>query len=143
MPNYQPSNINDNQRHAGDGGNASVYSGSAVVAANLTTADKVRPVYIPGGTKVHRVVVKNPDLDSGTALAVNIGFSHADGSSGPSATAVASAVTTLQAAATTTYELLPPVLLEKDSYLEIVPTVGGTGTGTVHGRVEGESVGVK
>jgi hypothetical protein len=140
---YNPTNIGDALYSAGDCGNALVYTGSAVITANLATTDKVRLVRIPGGMKIHRVVIKNPDLDSGTTLAINIGFSHADGSSGPSATAVASAATTWQSAATTTYELLPPVSLDKDGYLEIVPTAGGVGTGTVYGKVEGEVVGIK
>jgi len=74
---------------------------------------------------------------------VNIGFSYQDGSSGPSATAVAAAANTWRAVATTTYELFPPITLEKDAYLECVPTVGGVGTGTVYGKVEGECLGVK
>lgn len=141
--NYNPSNLNDPLQSAGDCGNALVYAGSAVIAANLATTDKVRPCRVPGGTKVHRVIIKNPDLDSGTTLAVNIGFAHIDGSSGASATAVASAATTWQAAATTTYEIFPPVLVEKDAYLEVVPTAAGVGTGTVYGKVEGEAVGIK
>ena len=143
MGNYNPSNISDPLQSSGDCGNAAVFHGDAVVSANLTTADKVRPCRIAGGTQVHRVVVKNPDLDSGANLAVNIGFSNIDGSSGPSATAVASAATTWQGAATTTYELFPPVLLSADAYLEVVPTVGGVGTGTVYAKVEGEAIGVK
>lgn len=141
--NYQPANISDTLKSAGDCGNRMVFTGSAVVAANLTTSDKVRPCRVAGGTLVDRVVIKNPDLDSGTALAVNVGFANIDGTSGPSATAIASAATTWQAAATTTYEIFPPVLIEKDAYLEVVPTVGGTGTGTVHAKVEGEAIGVK
>lgn len=141
--NYQPANISDTLKSSGDCGNRMVFTGSAVVGANLTTSDKVRPCRIAGGTLVDRVVIKNPDLDSGTALAVNIGFSNIDGTSGPSATAVASAATTWQGAATTTYELFPPVLLAQDAYLEVVPTVGGTGTGTVYAKVEGEAIGVK
>lgn len=141
--NYNPANISDTLKSSGDCGNRMVFTGSAVVGANLTTSDKVRPCRVAGGTLVDRVVIKNPDLDSSTALAINVGFANIDGSSGPSATALASAVTTWQAAATTTYELFPPVLIEKDAYLEIVPTAGGTGTGTVHAKVEGEAIGVK
>lgn len=139
--NYQPQD--SAPLFSGDDGNRVVFSDSAVIAANLATTDKVRPVKIPAGTRVDRVVIKNPDLDSGANLAVNIGFSYQDGSSGPSATALASAATTWQAAATTTYELFPPVTLEKDAYLEVVPTVGGVGTGTVYGKVEGENLGAK
>lgn len=125
-------------------GNRVVFADSAVTTAALATTDKVRLVRIPGGTLVDRVVIKNPDLDTGANLAVNIGFVNVDGSSGESATAVASAATTWQAAATTTYELFPPVLLEQDCYLECVPTVAGAvNTGTIYGKVEGEAKGIQ
>lgn len=139
--NYKPTSLA--AVYASDCGNRSVFADGAVVLANLATTDKVRLCKIPAGTKVDRVVIKNPDLDSGANLAMNIGFSHIDGSTLAQSTAVASAATTWQAAATTTYEIFPPLLLEKDAYLECVPTVGGVGTGTVYGKVEGESIGVK
>jgi len=139
--NYQPQSTA--ATFSGDDGNRVVFADNAIVAADLATTDKVRLCKIPAGTKVDRVVVKNPDLDSGMTLAVNIGFSYQDGSSGPSATAVAAAANTWRAVATTTYELFPPITLEKDAYLECVPTVGGVGTGTVYGKVEGECLGVK
>lgn len=139
--NYQPQN--SAAPFSGDDGNRVVFNDSAVIAANLATTDKVRLVKIPAGTKVDRVVIKNPDLDSGANLAVNIGFSYADGSTFAHSTDLASAATTWQAAATTTYELFPPVVVEQDAYLEVVPTVGGVGTGTVYAKVEGENLGAK
>lgn len=140
--NYQPQS-NSPLFGGGGYGNQVVFADSAIVTANLATTDKVRLAKIPAGTLVGRVVIKNPDLDSGATLAVNIGFSNVDGTSGPSATAVASAATTWQAAATTTYELFPPVLLSKDAYLECVPTAAGVGTGTIYGKVEGEALGAQ
>lgn len=153
---YQPANVSDPLKSTGNGGNACVYHGSAATLAALATTDKVRPCRIPAGTKIHRVVVKNPDLDSGANLAVNIGVTHIDGSAATTgeaadltarsltqATLVAAAATTWQAAATTTYEIFPPFLVEVDSYLQCVPTVAGaTNTGTIYAKVEGEAVGV-
>lgn len=139
MPNYQPAS--NQSPYSGDDGNRVVFTDSAVVSANLAIADKVRLALIPAGTKVDRVVISNADLDSGAALATNLGFENKDGSAGPSATAIASAATTWRAAATTTYELFPPVLLTKDAYLQATVTAGGTGTGTVYGKVEGECMG--
>jgi len=136
---YQP--VSGKSPYSGDDGNRVVFTDDAVVAANLATTDAVNLVKLPAGTLVDRVVIKNPDLDSGAVLAVNIGFANVDGSTGPSATAVASAATTWQAVATTTYELFPPVKLTKDAYLQAVPTVGGTGTGTIYAKVEGEALG--
>lgn len=138
---YQPKK--NSPPFAGADGNRVVFEDNGVILADLATTDKLRLVKIPAGTKVDRVVIKNPDLDSGANLLVNIGFSNIDGTALAQSTAVAAAAATWQAAATTTYELFPPVVLEKDAYLDVVPTVGGVGTGTVYGKVEGEALGAK
>lgn len=145
MATYKPANIGDALRGAGDGGNGSRYSGSSVITANLAISDKVRPCRVPAGTLVDRVVVKVPDLDSGTTLQAKIGFAPIDGSAQVSGddTAVAAAGAWAQAAATTTYEIFPPFLVLKDSFLEIAVTAAGIGTGTVYGKVEGEAIGVR
>lgn len=140
---YNPTKYQAPLQSSGDDSNNNVYQDNVAVAANLATTDKVRLCKIAGGVDVHRVVIKNPDLDSGATLAVNLGFEYEDGSSGPSATAVAAAATTWQGAATTTYELLPPVRLERDGYLIAVPTAAGVGTGTIYSKVEAEAIGVK
>lgn len=144
MPNYNPANINDYLESSGDDGNAMVYFGSAVVSANLANGDKVRPCRVAAGVRVHRVVIKNPDLDSGTTLQFKIGFQAIDGSTqaaGDDTAVAAAGQTTWQDADTTTYEILPPFLVTKDSYLEVACSAAGVGTGTVYAKVEGEGVG--
>lgn len=146
MPNYQPQSTA--AMYSFDKGNRSVSIDSAIVPAILTTADKVRLCRIPAGTRVDRVVIRNPDMDTHATvptLVVNIGFSNVDGTALALATAVAAASAAWQAPGTTTYELMPPVILEKDAFLEVVPTVGAAtaGTGTVHGKIEGEILGAK
>lgn len=148
MQTTNPTNVSDPLRSTGKGGNAAVTTGSTSVAAASAVGDKYRPCRVAGGTKVHRVVVKNTDLDSNGAPAIlcKIGFARIDGeASGQDEAVAATGATILQGAATTTYELFPPVLVEQDSYLEIVVTTGpATGaTGTVYGKVEGEAIGVK
>lgn len=133
---------------SGDDGNRVVFADKAAVAAALTTNDKVRPVLIPAGTKVDRVTIKNGDLDTGTGtLTATIGFEHADGSSGASATAIAAnGANALTGAATTIYELFPPVTVEKDSYVVITPTIAANAlaaSADVHCKVEGENLGAK
>ena len=139
--------------HAGGFGNRSVYvDGSAVPATILATTDKIQVVRVPAGTKIDRVVISNPDLDTGTnALQAKIGFENVDGSAAPtgSDTAVAAAGANGLTAASTTpavYDIFPPYLTLKDMYLVIVPTVAGNAAptaGTVYGKVEGESIGVR
>jgi hypothetical protein len=134
--------------YSGDDGNSVVFVDKATVTAALTTSDKVRPVLIPAGTKVNEVVIKNGDLDTGTGtLTATIGFEHADGSSGASATAIAAdGANALTGPATTTYHIFPPVVLEKDAYVVITPTIGANALGAsadVHCKVRGENLGAK
>jgi hypothetical protein len=137
---------NHQQPHSCEYGNVSRFSGQASVSTAIANADEVRPVFVPAGTEVHRVVIKNTDLDSNgsPALQAKIGFTPADGSAAAGAdTAVAAAAAWGQAAATTTYDLFPPYQVDVDSWLNIVVTTGpGTGaTGTVYANVEGVSLG--
>lgn len=145
MPKYNPTNFLDPLHSAGDRGNAVVYVGSVTPAAAIVLSDSVRPCSVAAGTKVHRVVIKNDDLDTGATLAAKIGFIPADGSAQPAGGDAIVKATGVwgQAAATTTYEIFPPYLVEVDSYLDIVVTTAptGGGVGTVHGKVEGDGVG--
>lgn len=131
-------------------GNASVFADSVTVSANIASGDKLRLAKVPGGTKVSRVVIKNADLDSGTTLQAKIGFEADDGTAiaataavADFSAAVAAAGAWGQSAATTTYELFPPVVVPKDAFLTVQATAAGVGTGDVHGKVEGEALGVK
>lgn len=141
---------NSNAIYANDEGNDSVfYDSVALATTDIDNADIIKLVKVAGGTVVHRVVVKNTDMDSnGTpTLQAKLGFSPIDGSSAPSGadTAVAAAGAWGQSAATTTYEIFPPYRVEKDSYLTIVITNGAAtaAAGTVYGKVEGEATGKK
>lgn len=143
--------FNSNYRppHAGEFGNAVVFSGVAAVTTAPALADSIQPVFVPAGTLVHKVTIKNTDMDAGgsPALAAKIGFSPADGSATPSGadTAIASAANWAQSAVTTTYDILPPYMVEEDSMLNIVVTAApATGaTGTVYAVVTGEACGGK
>lgn len=145
MPTYNPSK-GQTPPFSGNYGNRVVYADNAVVSANIANADKIRLCRIPAGTLVDRVVIVNPDLDSGTTLTTKAGFAAVDGSAMPANSDVAvhaAAATTWRAAATTTYEINPPFLVTKDAYLEVVAGAAGAGTGTVYGKVEGEILGAK
>lgn len=132
--------------------NRVVQSDSVAVGTALATNDVVNLCRIPAGTAVDRVVIKNPDLDTGTALVFKLGFATIDGStptgvnamSSPDAAVAAAGQTTWQAAATTTYEIFPPYLVTVDCYLQaVVGTGGSTNTGTIYAKVEGEGYGVR
>jgi len=134
--------------HSGDHGNRVVFADYATTTGDCVAADAINTVKIAAGTLVDRVVVKNPDLDSATALTAKIGFAPTDGSAGVSGAdvAVAADASWGRTAATTTYEIFPPYLVTVDSYLSIVVGTGATvssGGVTVYGKVEGENIGVK
>jgi hypothetical protein len=139
---------------SGDSGNRCVYINQASVSAALAIDDKVRPVLIPAGTKVDRLVIKHTaDMDTHTTatLEASIGFEHADGSSGASDVAVAAAganglTAACSPASGIVYNLFPPVILEKDSYLVITCTTAAaamSAASIVHAKVLGECLGVK
>lgn len=143
MPTYGPA-VNA-PAFSGNYGNRVVYTGSAVITANLANADKIRLALVPAGTLVDRVVISNPDLDGGTTLTTKAGFEPVDGSTvaGADVAVHAAGATTWRAVALTTYEIFPPYRVTKDSWLTVVCGAAGSGTGTVYGKVEGENLGPK
>lgn len=141
---------NANPIYSNDEGNSSVFIDSVAVATtDLDSGDIVKLVKVAAGSNVHRVTVKNTDLDANVspALTAKIGFSPIDGSAAPSGadTAVTADGAWGQSAATTTYEIFPPYRVEKDSWLTIViGTVAATqASGTIYAKVEVEALGVK
>ncbi len=137
--------------HACESGNAAVYFDSlAVTNADIDAADEIRPIKVPGGLVVHRVVIKTTEIDThgSPTLTAKIGFTPTDGSAAASGqdTLVAEDGAFAQSAATTTYEIFPPVEVPVESYLNIVIGTGAAteaATGTIYAKVEGEPLGVK
>lgn len=121
----------------------------AVTNADIDAADVIQPVKVPAGTYVHKVRVKTTELDShGTpTLTAKIGFTPCDGSAAPSGadTAVSADAAWGQNAEVKSFDVIPPYLVEKDSWLNIVIGTGAAteaATGTVYGVVEGQNHGV-
>lgn len=152
MANYNPTL--PTPTHTGECGNGAVYYNQCAVGVAPALNDQIRPVKVPAGTAVHRVVIRNTDMDTnGTpTLAAKIGFTPVDSSiTAPSGadTAIAAAAAWGQAAVAPptggVYEVFPPYVVEVDSYLNIVVTTGpATGaTGTVYAKVEGDAIGPK
>ncbi|MEN6540821.1 MAG: hypothetical protein ABFC67_14535 [Mizugakiibacter sp.] len=119
----------------------------AVAAADVGAADVIQPVIVAAGTYVHKVRTKTTDLDSNVTptLTAKIGFTPVDGSAAPSGadTAVSADAAWGQAAEVKSFDVIPPYLVEKDSYLNIVVGTGSAtaAAGTVSAVVEGEGVG--
>jgi len=147
--NYNPTELGQPLQGAGDDGNGIVFfdSCSSTTTVVAGVGDKLRVCRVSGGVDVHRVIIKNVDLDTGTSLTATIGFENLDGTTTASLTAVAADGAWAQTAATTTYEIIPPYRVEKDAFLTIKVTAAATGVQagvlTTYGKVEGRAIGVK
>ena len=148
MADFNPAGVLNTLKSTGNGGNRNVYVDSVAVPDTLAPGDNIRPCRVAGGTLVDRVVIKNDELDTNLSptLAATIGFRAVDGSpqSPADVIAVAEDDAFANAAGTNTFEIFPPYLVERDSFLEInVTTAAATAAaGTVSAKVEGEAVGV-
>jgi hypothetical protein len=135
---------------ASQANNSVHYDQVSVTNADIDAADVIQPVMVPGGTVVHKVRTKTSELDSNgsPSLTAKIGFTPVDGSAAPSGadTAVSADAAWGQNAEVKSYDVIPPYVVEKDSYLNIVIGTGAAteaATGTVYAVVEGEARGVK
>ncbi len=134
--------------HSTGPGNASVFHDTVAVATtDIDAADVIQPVVVPAGTYVHEVRVKTTDMDTNATptLAAKIGFTPVDGSAAPAGadTAVSAAVAFGQVAEVKSFDVIPPYLVTKDSYLNVVITTGAAtaAAGTVSAVVEGDAAG--
>lgn len=134
--------------HSTGPGNAAVFHDSVAVATtDIEAADVIQPVVVPAGTYVHKVRVKTTDMDTGATptLAAKIGFTPVDGSAAPAGadTAVSAAAAFGQVDEVKSFDVIPPYLVTKDSYLNVVITTGAAtaAAGTVYAVVEGDAAG--
>lgn len=136
--------------HSAEYGNSARFVDTVdVLTTDIALNSIVQLCKVPAGTAVDRVVVKNTDMDTNVAPAMQakIGFAAVDGSAMPAgADAAVSADGVFgRAAATTTIEIFPPYKVEKDSWLTLVVTAAPAtaANGTIQAKVEGELLGVK
>lgn len=142
MATYNPAGLSK-ALHGSPFGNRVVFNDKTTFTTTPTIADVARLCAIAGGTLVDRVVIKNPDLDSGTQLTGTIGFVGQDGTV-IDIDYVQAAGSLWRAAATTVYDLFPPILMPVDAWLVGTITATSAGnTGTVEAKVEGEMLGIK
>ena len=117
--------------------NGQVYSGTLTPSANVATGDVLKFCVIPAGTNVDSITVVNADL--GTAAPGDIEFAPVDGST---KTTFASAFAFGTANANGSTVAKKPVLLAKDSWLQVtLGTVDTGSTGEVTLIARGEGIG--
>ena len=117
--------------------NGQVYSGTLTPSANVATGDVLKFCVIPAGTNVDSITVVNADL--GTAAPGDIEFAPVDGST---KTTFASAFAFGTANANGSTIAKKPVLVTKDSWLQVtLGTVDTGSTGEVTLIARGEGIG--
>lgn len=99
-------------------GNVTVLANENLDAVN---SDKIKLIFVPAGTEMLGLIVKNGDLDGGANLTAKIGFEYDDGTAGDDDAFFASAAWG-QAAAVNTYILDAPITVDKDAWITITPT---------------------
>lgn len=129
-----------------DDGNAYIDDGKVSIPSGFATTDKARLIRIPGGVRLHKIVVRNDDLDSATTITGNFGYEAADAGSTLTAapTAFASASTVLRGAAVTEFYLTDPITFQEPVWITLILAAGPTTTtGWVRTHAFGEIVGIK
>lgn len=117
-------------------------------SAALTTSDKVVLMSIPAGVTLTGIRYRNGDFDTGTTLAVNMGYEskHATPALAANATYFLSASTALQAAQASWVELVfDEITFNEPVDIVLVPSANATGvsgTPTIYMQARGQMVGV-
>jgi hypothetical protein len=149
MPTYKASSLEVARSSAKAVGMIMV-SQQASIPIAVTTNDIIRFGPFPAGLKPSHVEFVHGELDTGTdALRAKVGYSHADGSAGGDDDLFGSALTTFNAASGAGGSDLiasVPVEIQKDFYIDIVPTTGANAMATaktIHCVLFGEGVGAK
>lgn len=128
---YKGSQVSGRAIHAtADCGNAWTDDTKVTITANLVTTDAVQLLYIPAGVKLTSLRYRSGDCDTGTTLAVNLGYRSMHAT--PLLTAAPSyfmaAATVFQAAVAGWTELVfEPVTFSEPVVIELVPTTNATG----------------
>lgn len=146
MATYNAPDLNSKPRHMGEFGNATLVWGS-VTPTGGAAGDVYRPVIIPGGLEVTDISINWADLDTGSAMAVKIGFQPLDATDGPDADDdyFQAANTFISGTAGTRWLTFDPIKFERPVMLIITVTTAATtfASGKVVAKVYGDGLGIK
>lgn len=146
MATYNAPDLNSKPRHMGEFGNVTLVWGS-VTPTGGAAGDVYRPVIIPGGLEVTDISINWADLDTGSAMAVKIGFQPLDATDGPDADDdyFQAANTFISGTAGTRWLTFDPIKFERPVMLIITVTTAATtfASGKVVAKVYGDGLGIK
>jgi|SRR5688500_4183693 len=146
MATFSAPDLMTKNRHMGEFGNCTVHWGSVTPTAGAL-ADVYRLCIIAGGFEVTDIVVNWADLDTGSALAVKIGFVPVDANVGPDADDdyFSAANTFLSGTAGTRFLTFDPIKFERPVILTFTVTTAATtfASGKITAKVYGDGLGIK
>lgn len=146
MATFNAPDLGTKARHMGEFGNCVVVQGS-VTPTSGALGDVYRPLVIPGGLEVTDVDINYPDMDTGAAMAVKIGFSPVNAADGPTADdAYFSAANTFISGTAGRFRCaFKPLKFERPVFLIITVTAAATtfASGELTAIVKGDGLGIK
>lgn len=125
---------------AGDGVSADE---TLVLSAAPAAADVLELLFVPAGTRLQTLEIRNTDMDTGTAFAAKVGYASVDGADADD-DYFAGAGAFAQAAGVTRFNFAP-ITFQKDTWIvATVTTAPGTfAAGSVTTIGQGRSLGAK
>lgn len=148
MPTYRGPQNSAPRQSSSESGNAWQDDNRVPIAANLTTADDVILLDVPAGVRFTGLKIRATDLDTGTALAVNLGYRsvHPDQRVAAAPSYFLAASTSFQAAQAGWVDLVfDPITFQEPVQIVLKPTVSAAGlpaAGFIAAIGEGRILGV-
>jgi len=144
MATYNATNLMSKPLHMGEFGNCVVTQGS-VTPTTGALADVYRLVIIPAGWEVTDVDIVFADLDTGSAMAVSVGYAPVNAADGPTAntTYFQAANTFISGTAGKRQLSFKPIKFEQPVFLTMTVTTAATtfAAGEVTAIVKGDGIG--
>jgi hypothetical protein len=144
MATYNAVNLMSKPRHMGEFGNGVVTWGSLTPGGGALN-DVYKLVVIPAGWEVTDVDIVYPDLDTGSAMAVSVGYAPVNAADGPTAAPAyfQAANTFVSGTAGRRSLAFKPIKFEQPVFLTMTVTTAATtfAAGEVIGIVKGDGVG--
>lgn len=144
MATYNATNLMTRPAHMGEFGNAVVTYGSVTPGGGALN-DVYKLVLIPGGWDVTDVDIVYPDLDTGSAMAVSVGYMPVNAADGPTAVPAyfQAANTFVSGTAGKRSLAFKPIKFEFPVFLTMTVTTAATtfAAGEVTAIVKGDGIG--
>lgn len=146
MPTYNAIDLTSKPRHMGGYGNCTTCWGT-VTPTSGALGDIYRPVIIPAGLEVTDVDLIFSDMDSGSAMAVKVGFAPLNAADGPTAVDdyFQAANTFISGTGGRRSLAFKPIKFERPVYLIITVTTAATtfASADLTAIVKGDGKGIK